>query len=274
MRIRALLLLMTAATLASAQTFVVSDGGVVNAASFAKQPVTGGSLVSIFGSNLAATLTLADSIPLSTKLGGVSVQFVNGTTTMSAPMLHVLPPNQLNVQVPWNLVPPGATQTVNVVVSFNGTSSVPAPVTVGPASPGIFTAGPPNFYAIAQNASDGTLSQPVGSIPGLITHPAKAGVDAVVIYATGLGAVDSAIADGANSLDKLRNTLVKPIVLLGGVAIDPANVLFSGLTPQFVGVNQVNILIPANAPTGDQVTLQFQMNGITTPVNVTMAISK
>jgi uncharacterized protein (TIGR03437 family) len=53
-----------------------------------------------------------------------------------------------------------------------------------------------------------------------------------------------------------------------------AQVLFSGLQPQFVGVNQVNIIIPPNAPTGDAVPLQIQMGGITSPNNVTIAVTQ
>jgi hypothetical protein len=59
---------------AFAQTPAVSSGGVVNAASFAQgQAVVPGSLVSIFGTNLAAGLAQADSIPLSNSLNGASV---------------------------------------------------------------------------------------------------------------------------------------------------------------------------------------------------------
>lgn len=268
MRIQAVVLSLAMSSVVFAQAPGVADGGVLNAASLVKgQPVTVGSLVSIFGSNLATGLSQADSIPLSTSLGGVSVKFVNGDTTMSAPLLFVVG-SQVNAQLPWNLVPPNSTQNVNVVVTVNGVASPPSAVTVGPASPGIFTAGPPDFRAIATNV-DGLLAQPVGSIPGLTTHPVKVG-EAIIIYATGLGPVDSPIDDGASSVDKLRNTLTKPTVLVGGVQ---AQLLFSGLQPQFVGVNQVNIVIP-DVPAGDKVSLQFQMGGITSPNNVTIAVTR
>ena len=48
---------------------------------------------------------------------------------------------------------------------------------------------------------------------------------------------------------------------------------FSGLAPQFTGVNQVNAVVPKNAPTGDAVPLQFQMGGLTTTDKVTIAVS-
>jgi uncharacterized protein (TIGR03437 family) len=172
----------------------------------------------------------------------------------------------VNAQVPWELVPAGATQNVSVTVTSDSGTSAPAQVTVGPFSPGIFAT--PSLLAIAQNV-DGTLAQPAGSIPGLTTHSVKVG-DAIIIYATGLGQVDNTPADGAILPTGLAHTLNTPTVLVGGMS---AQVLFSGLQPQFVGVNQVNIVIP-NVPPGNAVPLQIQMGGITSPSNVTIAVSQ
>ena len=121
--------------------------------------------------------------------------------------------------------------------------------------------------AIAVNP-DGTLAWPSGLIPGLTTHPAKVG-DVIIIYATGLGAVDSPPDNGQGSLDKLRQTITKPTVMVGGIT---ANVLFAGLSPQFVGVNQLNVIIP-NTAAGSNVPLQIQVGGITSPDSVTIAVS-
>src|SRR5260370_26987651 len=130
-------------------------------------------------------------------------------------------------------------------------SSTAVTVGVAPVSPGIFSIG---TLAAAQNV-DGTLAQPPGSIPGRATHPAKIG-DTIIIYATGLGAVDSPIADGdIPPAGKLVNTLTVPLVLVGGVF---AHVSFSGMSPQFVGVNQLNVEIPNTAP-GNSVALQIQV---------------
>jgi len=248
----------------AAQTPVVAAGGVLNGASFQKgSPITPGSLITIFGTQLASTTAAADTIPLSTSLGGVTVQFVNGSSMSSAPMLFANS-TQINAQVPWDLVPSGTTATVNVVVNNNGVASAPAVVTVGPFSPGIFASG---GRAIAVN-QDGTLAWPTGAVAGLTTHPAKPG-DVIIIYATGLGAVNSAPADGAASLDKLRTTLTVPVVMIGGVT---AQVNFSGLSPQFVGVNQLNVVIP-NTAAGDSVPLQLMVGGITTSPSVIMAVT-
>src|SRR5271166_6597847 len=103
MRIQAFLLFLlflTMSCVAFAQPPSVADGGVLNGASFVKgQAVTVGSLVSIFGTNLASGLSSADTIPLSTTLGGVSVQFVNGSATANAPLVFVAG-SQINAQIP------------------------------------------------------------------------------------------------------------------------------------------------------------------------------
>lgn len=252
---------------ASAQPPSVAAGGVLNAASFVKgQPVAPGSLVTIFGTQLASRTAQADTIPLSTSLGGVTVNFVSDSKTVAAPLLFTNPdPNsQINAQVPWDIVPAGSTSTVNVIVNRDGVASAPTPVTVAPFSPGIFAS---NGRAIAVNP-DGTLAWPSGVTPGLNTHPAKVG-DVLIVYATGLGAVDSPPANGAASLDKLRSTLTKPTVLVSGIT---AEVSFSGLSPQFVGVNQLNVKIP-NVTPGSNLPFQVQVGGITSPETTTIAVS-
>jgi uncharacterized protein (TIGR03437 family) len=62
-----------------------------------------------------------------------------------------------------------------------------------------------------------------------------------------------------------------PTVLIGG---QPAQVVFAGLSPQFVGVNQINVAIPASTPTGNAVSLQISLGGVTTSAAVTIAVSQ
>ena len=69
----------------------------------------------------------------------------------------------------------------------------------------------------------------------------------MVFYASGLGPVDQPLRDGMNSLDTLRRTTTPLQVLIGGVAGD---VQFSGLSPQFTGVYQVNVVVPAGVSAG------------------------
>ena len=256
------MLLATAAVSAYAQTPAVSSGGVSNAAN-GLGTVTPGSLVSIYGSELAGGLAQADTIPLATSMSDVSVTF-NG---VPAPLLFVSG-GQINAQLPWNVLSSGTVGTASVVVTRNNQASAPQSLQVGPFSPGIFAIG---NIAVAIN-SDGSIAAPAGSIPGIATQPAKIGdPGGLVILCTGLGAVDPPAVDGADSLDALRTATTTPTVLIGGKA---ATVVFAGMSPQFVGVNQINVAVPSGTPTGDAVSLQLSLGGMTTTATVTIAVSQ
>ncbi len=252
----------------NAQTPLISAGGIGNAAagSAVGEPIAPGSLVSIFGTNLSAATAQSDTIPLSNTLSDVTSVTFNG---VQAP-LQFVSSGQINAQVPWNVFSDGTTSgNVNVMVTRTGGASAPQPVAVGQISPAIFVAQTASgaFLAIAVNP-DGSLAAPANAIPGLASHPANRG-DALIIYANGLGPVTPSIANGANSLDALRTTTTTPVVMMGGVA---AQVLFSGLTPQFPGVNQVNAIVPTGTAPGSAVPLQIQVGGFTTPNSVLIAV--
>jgi len=253
------------AALAGAQTPVLrQDAPVVNAASYAAdQAVTPGSLVAIFGTELAAGLAQAGTIPLSNTLAGVSVSFNN----IPAPILFVSQ-GQINAQLPWNVLPvPGAAGTADVVVQRGNASSQARQVRVGPFSPGIFSVQFGVGQGIAVNLN-GSLAAPAGSIPGLATEPARIG-STIFIYANGLGAVNVPVANGYNSADALRTNTTTPEVLIGG---RNAQVAFSGLAPEFAGVNQLNVVVPEGVTPGDAVPLQLRVGGITTTDRVTIAV--
>ena len=269
MRRFSFLVLALASGVGFAQTPTVLDGGVVNGASFAKGAISPGSLVSIFGTGLVSKLASADTIPLSTMLSGVTVTFAD---LPPAPLLAVIPgvpgqtDDQINVQLPWEIGT--GSGAVNVIVNTANGASAPVTVDFAPSMPGIFTAPEAGkLYAVAVNFPDNALAWPQGLVSG--SHPAKAG-DTLVVYATGLGAVDHTPVDGGiPSTGQLANTVVNPTVLVGGV---PAKVLFSGLSPQFVGVNQLNIQVPDGVASGSAVPLQIQVNGFTSTNQAVIAV--
>ena len=181
----------------------ISAGGVVSNATYqAGQGLATGTLVSIFGTQMASTVAFADSIPLATQLANTSVSF-NG---VAAPLLYVSS-GQINAQLPYEVLPPGTSGTVNVTVTSNGQTSTAQSVVVGQFSPGIFMI---NQYATAVITTDpsspryGAFAAPVGAIPGVATFPAVTN-DVLTIYAAGLGAVTPSIPSGHTSTDALRN---------------------------------------------------------------------
>jgi len=228
---------------------------VVDAASF-KGPVAPGSLVSIFGSNFASGTASAGVVPLPDTLGGVSVSF-NG---IAAPLLYVSA-LQINAQLPWEV---STTGPVSVVVTNGTAASAPQSVQVGSVSPALFAiAG----YAIAVNP-DGSLAAPAGAIAGVASHPATPG-DSLVLWGSGFGAVNPPATTGDNSLDTLRTATTPPTVTIGGV---PAPVTFAGLSPQFVGVYQINVTMPWTQPAAAAAQIEIQAGGVTSAVQIAIAI--
>jgi uncharacterized protein (TIGR03437 family) len=208
-------------------TPAIAAGGVVNAASFAAH-VSPGALATIFGSNfIGSGQSAIASLPLPDGLGGVSVS-VNG---QAAPLLY-LSTDQINFQIPWETV----TGSAKITVSSSAFASGTVDVSVLAAAPGLFFQG---SHAIVQN-SDFSLNSS--------SDPAKVG-DTILAYLTGAGAVSPAVADGqpagSNPLSLVTPTVTATI---DSVA---AQVSFAGLAPDFVGLWQVNVVVPAGLSQGD-----------------------
>ncbi|HYL76136.1 MAG TPA: hypothetical protein VEU96_18145 [Bryobacteraceae bacterium] len=216
---------------ANDQQPVVGDGAVVNGASFAGQaPLAPGSLISIFGTNLAQGQASASTLPLPTNLAGSSI--VMGG--QQVPLVFASS-GQVNAMVPYGL---GVNTSQQVILSRGNSISVPQAVTLAPAAPGIFQ---------IPGSTQGIIV--VGADVVDATHPVQAG-GAVVIYCTGLGEVTPAVQTGSPaSMTQLSYANAPVSVTIGGVT---ANVLFAGLTPGFVGLYQVNAVVPAVTP-GSQV---------------------
>ena len=80
-----------------------------------------------------------------------------------------------------------------------------------------------------------------------------------MLYCTGLGPVTNTPASGAAGRSgPLATTTTLTSVTSGG---QPATILFSGLSPGFVGLYQVDLQVPASAPVGDTVPLQIIPGG-------------
>jgi len=220
----------------------VNEGGVVNGASFMSKTVAPGSIVSIFGLSMGPAQGLQAGLvggKLPTQLGAVRVLF----NDIPAPLFYVSD-TQLNVQVPVELV---GSYSAEVQVITGDLPSVPMTVYLRAADPGVFlVAGLPGIFFA--NSTTQVTSQ----------NRAKGG-DYLTLWATGLGAVEGLVATGAPATAALR-TMVVPRVTLGGV---PAQMLYAGLAPGFVGLYQINIQVPDNVPSGNT-SLVISMGGTDT----------
>lgn len=224
---------------AVAPPVLATSAGVQNAATFAP-PAAPGMLATIWGQRLAAGAAAASTKPLPTSLLNTSVM-VDGT---AIPLLYVSA-GQINAQLPGNL----SLSTHALKVVAVGVESSPMEFEVAAASPGIYQG-----YGTTQGA---VLNQDFSV--NSAANPADRG-SWIMIYANGQGAVNPAVADGvAAPGDPLSWTPAMPAVYIGGK--QASDLYFSGLAPSFVGLWQINVKVPADAPTGGAVDLQISLGG-------------
>jgi uncharacterized protein (TIGR03437 family) len=90
----------------------------------------------------------------------------------------------------------------------------------------------------------------------------------VMILCTGLGAVTNQPATGGAVSNASAMTIETPTVTIGGVQ---ASTNFAGLAPGYVGVYQVNALVPATITPGAAVPLSLSDGGVSSRT-VTIAV--
>lgn len=212
----------------------VNSGGVVNGATFARS-LSPGALISIFGRNLAERATASD-LPLPEILGGSCVTF-NDTTL---PLLNASP-TQINAQLPADTLPGTNVVVVHSVVT--GLESEAMLVNVSRSSPGVF----------AIDGNNAALFHGTDMRLVTRTNPALRG-EILVLFGTGLPAENgSLLLQGVPAPFSPLVTTARPRVFLG----DPdargseAVILWSGFTPGFIGLNQINLQVRPDALTGD-----------------------
>jgi uncharacterized protein (TIGR03437 family) len=211
---------------------------VVDGASTQAGAVVPGKIVVLYGDRLGpatlANTTVSSAGKLSTNVGNTQVLF-DGTP---APLLYSVA-GQVAAIVPYGLDGKTGTQ-VQVRNGTNLSDAVALPVS--PVGPSIFTAD------LSGSGQGVVLNDDVVTVNSSAKPAAKGSI--VVIYATGEGQTSPAGMDGqlANG-PRYPNPLLPVQVNIGGIA---AEVLYSGAAPTLVaGVMQLNVRIPADAPSGD-----------------------
>jgi uncharacterized protein (TIGR03437 family) len=198
---------------------------IVNAADFQPGPVAPGSIVSVFGSNLAPRAATAQGVPLPTDMEGSTLS-VNG---LPSPIFYTSP-TQINAQIPYEVSPGPAT----VILSVGGNVLPPVTLAIQAPAPGLFLLN--QNRALIQN-QNGVINAP--------DQPAPPG-SIVTAYLTGQGALDLPIPTGSAAPQDPRIGAVATVsATVGG---QNTEVTFAGMAPGLVGVFQLNLRIPALTP--------------------------
>jgi uncharacterized protein (TIGR03437 family) len=208
-----------------------------------------GSLISVFGTQLSPVNMTTAEIPLPTALAN-SCLSVNG---LAVPILYVSP-NQVNAQMPYQEI-----GDVTLILRTPGGQSNNYNLVIEPNAPSVFLASvgsETNIPTVIRN-DDNQLVTP--------SHPIHRNSNtALVIYLTGLGPTTPAVATGQPApSNPLAVSLLPPTVTLGGVDLP---VLFSGLAPGLVGVDQINVSVPFSVPEGMSVPLTITQGSVSTSV--------
>ncbi|HYE74611.1 MAG TPA: hypothetical protein VEF04_14830, partial [Blastocatellia bacterium] len=204
---------------------------VVNAASYSTS-IAPETIASAFGTNLADGTYAASLNPLPTSLGGTVLQ-VNG---IDAPLFYVSP-TQVNFVIPAETAIGAAT----IKVLVNGEMRASGTANIEQVAPAIFTAaangqGPPAGHSTFDGENHDLLTHPDGS-----PRPLGTGTDEtphyLILYGTGFRK--------ASSLSAVR-------VIIGRVE---AEVTFAGAHSYYIGLDQLNLILPRSLKTAGEVSL-------------------
>lgn len=237
----------TLAVVINAFTTSPTSAAVISSANANATAIAPGSLASIYGNHLATSSAGVTTLPLPVTEAGTSVSLIDSSgTTVAAPLLYVSP-EQVNFYVPTGMAAGLASVTVT---SGDGIESATA-VDIAPVAPGLFELNSSALAAaevLLVSGSSQTYEQvyTVNSTGAIVAAPvniSSAGAAYLLLYGTGLQAA------GTSGVS----------VTLNGA---PATVIYAGPQGSFVGLDQVNVLLPTSLAGQGNVTVQLTADGI------------
>jgi uncharacterized protein (TIGR03437 family) len=226
----------------------ILSGGVVSAASFSPQvPSAPGAWLAIFGSKLADGSASPTDLPLPIQLQGAQVLMAGSRLPIVATS-----DGRIDALVPFDINP---NITHQLAVRRGLQQSVPEPVTIAPAQPGVFT-----VLGTGKGQGRVYLSTATGDqVLADSKAPAKPG-DSVIAFCAGLGAIDPPVPVGAAAVN---SRVTSPIsATIGGVN---ATVSSAIAAPGFAGLYIVSTVVPEGVAAGEAVPLVLTVAGQASP---------
>jgi uncharacterized protein (TIGR03437 family) len=238
---------------------VITGSGVGSAIQSAAAPgiaVAPDSLGSLYGANLATGTATATSQPLPTLLGGVTLTVTDAAgARRNAPLLYVSP-GQINFVVPDGTVPGSATFLVS-----NGSATQTFTAAVQAAAPALFSMNGTGTGVAAATAITFQVGDPQQTqfpVPvfqcggsGCVSVPIVLGIDTpidVSFYGTGI---------------RNRSSLENVGVTVNGISVP---VLYAGPSPNYAGLDQVNISLVLNLRNSGESNVVVTVDGQTSNI--------
>lgn len=205
---------------------------VVGAAGFYLGPTAAGQIVSAFGQNLTSGIVVANSTPLPTTLGGVTITVTDKNNVARNAPLFFVSEGQINFQVP----PETPTGRAKISIRKQDGSTVGGDLLIERLGPGLFSAnangqGIGALVALRVSASGAQTYEPLYCYDAdqkqNLAVPLNLGPETDKVYLILNGS-------GIRGVEQLSDVEVE----VGGQSVP---VLFAGPQGDFVGLDQVNI---------------------------------
>jgi uncharacterized protein (TIGR03437 family) len=224
----------------------------VSAASYSRAGLAPESIAAAFGANLATDIQFAAKQPLPTTLAGTRVLIKDITGVVRLAPLFFVSPGQLNYQIPIGVAAGSA-----IITYSGGDGSVSIGTErIEAVAPGLFAAnssgrGVAAAFAVRVKADGSQVSEPVARFDAaqnmIVAIPIDLGPATetvfLVLYGTGI---------------RNRSAQSAVTVRIGG---DDASVQYASVAPGFVGLDQVNMIIPRSLAGRGEVGIELIADG-------------
>ena len=219
------------------------DAAVRNAAGETPQEtVAPGSIVSIFGKNLAPWIEAGPENPLAQTIAGVTVRLPG----VVLPLVMV-GPDEIRAQLPSDI----AEGPQNLTLRWEGKPETSAPFTVARNAPGL-------FYKDVEGRPFGVFVHEDGRAVSA-GSPARRG-ETITLIGTGLGPFKRLPPDGFLLPETADFRLADPVELIYGESV--ATPLYAGSTSVAVGLNAVRFRITDDFPRAAELPVKVRVNGV------------
>jgi uncharacterized protein (TIGR03437 family) len=228
----------------------------VSAASFRGAELAQESIVAAFGVNLATKVEVASATPLPTTLAGTTVKVKDSAGTERLSPLFFVAPTQINYQIP-----PGTAVGVASVTVTNGDNQISlGTINVAKVAPGLFTAnssGQGVPAAVVLRIRNGVQTfEPVSRFDAtqgiFVPVPIDQGPDGDVVYLLFYG-VGIRNRTQPSAITTNIGALARPL--------DPSRFEDGFAAAGFVGLDQVNVLLPARQFLGETIDVVLTVDG-------------
>ncbi len=226
--------------------------GTVSAASFSASAIASESIVAAFGTGLATRTEIATILPLPTVLAGTRVVVRDSAGVERLSPLFFVASTQINFLIPAGTAAGSATLTIT---SDDGIIST-GTVQVSTVAPSLFAANAsgrdvPAGFALRITGNGGQINEPIHRFDSaqskFVPVPIDVGVPGnqvfLILFGTGI---------------RFRSSLSAVTANIGGTTV---SVQYAGPQGDFVGLDQLNILLPSSLAGRGEVDLTLTADG-------------